>query len=70
MRLKLDENLDVRLADQLRSAGHDVETIRGESLSGAPDHEVFARVVEEKRSLVTLDMDFSDPIRFSPTVEQ
>lgn len=67
MRLKLDENLDVRLADRLRSAGHDVETIRSESLSGAPDEDVFATAVRESRTLVTLDMDFSDPIRFSPT---
>lgn len=66
MRLKLDENLDVRLAEWLSSKGHDVETIRSESLSAASDEEVFASAVREQRSLVTLDLDFSDPIRFSP----
>ena len=34
MRLKLDENLGLRQRDLLRSAGHDVDTVRDERLSG------------------------------------
>jgi predicted nuclease of predicted toxin-antitoxin system len=65
MRLKLDENLDVRLAPWLASMGHDVETVRSEVLSGAPDEEIFTVAAREERCLVTLDLDFSDPLRFS-----
>ena len=46
--------------------GHDVETVRSEVLSGAPDEEIFTVAAREERGLVTLDLDFSDPLRFSP----
>ena len=67
MRLKLDENLDVSLAHWLVSMGHDAMTVRDEQMSGASDEQVFAAALTEKRCLVTLDLDFSDPLRFSPT---
>jgi len=66
MRIKLDENLGDVFAAGLRSAGHDVATVPEERLSGAKDDAVFARCREEKRSLVTLDLDFSDPLRYPP----
>jgi predicted nuclease of predicted toxin-antitoxin system len=66
MRLKLDENLDVGLAVWLESLGHDAKTIRDEQMSGASDDEVFAAAAAEDRCLVTLDLDFSDPLRFAP----
>lgn len=66
MRLKLDENLDVSLAVWLASMGHDAKTVRDEQMSGASDEQVFAAAMAEERCLVTLDLDFSDPIRFSP----
>ena len=38
MKLKLDENLDVRLATSLRESGHDVHTVPDEGRgSPAPD---------------------------------
>jgi predicted nuclease of predicted toxin-antitoxin system len=66
MRLKLDENLDVGLAVWLDSLGHDAKTVRDEQMSGASDDQVFAAAAAEDRCLVTLDLDFSDPIRFPP----
>lgn len=66
MRLKLDENLDVRLAPWLRSLGHDAQNIREENLNGARDERVFEVAAAEQRSLVTLDLDFSDPLHFPP----
>jgi predicted nuclease of predicted toxin-antitoxin system len=66
MQLKLDENLDVKLADWLATRGHDAKTVRDERLSGAPDERVFVVARTEKRCLITLDLDFSDPLRFSP----
>ncbi|HEX8410179.1 MAG TPA: DUF5615 family PIN-like protein [Thermoanaerobaculia bacterium] len=66
MRFKLDENLDRRLAAWLQSLGHDAHTVRDEQLGGAPDERVFEAATSERRCLVTLDLDFSDPVRFSP----
>jgi predicted nuclease of predicted toxin-antitoxin system len=66
MRLKLDENLDVGLAAWLESLGHDAHTVRDEQMSGASDNQVFAAAAAEDRCLVTLDLDFSDPIHFPP----
>ena len=67
MKLKLDENLGRRWAKQLRDAGHDVHTIWDEQLSGASDPEVLAAAVDEARALVTIDLDFANPIRFPPS---
>jgi predicted nuclease of predicted toxin-antitoxin system len=66
VRLKLDENLGLRIADFFRGAGHDVETVAGEGLSGADDDTVFQACIKEKRVLVTMDLDFSDVVRFEP----
>lgn len=66
MRIKLDENLGRRWADQLRHAGHEVHTVHDESLSGASDDDVLAAAVAEDRALITLDLDFANPIRFPP----
>jgi predicted nuclease of predicted toxin-antitoxin system len=66
MRLKLDENVDARLADVLRGAGHDVATVAEQGLHGAEDEALLAVCVGESRALVTLDLDFADPFRYPP----
>ncbi len=66
MRLKLDENLGRRSAGRLRVAGHDVATVRDESLSGSPDPIVLDVASGEERALVTLDLGFANPLRFPP----
>ena len=67
MRLKLDENLGRRWLQQLRGAGHDVDNVWDEGLSGASDVDVLAAAVRERRALVTLDLDFANPLRFPPS---
>ncbi len=64
MKFKLDENLGNRTQDLFRLAGHDVETVLNEKLSGANDEKIFQVCCEEKRCLVTFDLDFANPIHF------
>jgi len=66
MRLKLDENLGKTAADVLGAHGHDVQTVLGQGLSQAPDGEVIGVCQSEQRCLVTLDLDFGNPLVFDP----
>ncbi|MEX0717451.1 MAG: DUF5615 family PIN-like protein [Planctomycetaceae bacterium] len=66
MRLKLDENLGHAAAELFRQSAHDVETVFTEGLSGAVDEEIIAACRREDRGLVTLDLDFSNPLVFHP----
>lgn len=67
MKIKLDENLGNATAQIFRDAGYDAETVRQEGLAGADDRRVIEICQSEKRCLVTLDMDFSNPFVFDPT---
>ncbi len=60
MKIKLDENLPLRLASVLKNLGHDVYTTRDEGLSGHADRDIWVRAQEESRFLITQDLDFSD----------
>lgn len=66
MRIKLDENLGSRTVELFRAAGHDVATVVGQGLTSAPDPELLAACRRERRCLVTLDVDFGNPLRFRP----
>jgi predicted nuclease of predicted toxin-antitoxin system len=66
MKFKLDENFGVRTRHIFRSLGHDVQTVRDEGLQGCSDQTLFDVAGKEKRCLVTLDLDFSDVLRFPP----
>lgn len=63
-KLKLDENFSPSLAALLIEAGHDTETVLDEKLSGEPDDIIYKQSLNEGRCIVTLDLDFSDIIRF------
>jgi predicted nuclease of predicted toxin-antitoxin system len=66
VKLKLDENLPESLAAALAVLGHDVDTVRGESLAGHDDAEVWSGAQETGRFLLTQDLDFSDRRKFRP----
>lgn len=66
MKLKLDENLGRRGAKVLIAAGHDVATVVEQSMMSASDSTLIERCSEEGRILVTMDLDFSNPIHFPP----
>ena len=67
MKIKLDENLGRRCEQLFANAGHDTATIPGEKLSGASDSEVITRCRDEARGLITLDLDFGNPLLFKPS---
>jgi len=66
-KFKLDEHFGNRLHAIFLNAGYDVETVRDENLQGISDFNLFEVCNKESRCLVTLDLDFSDIIRFPLT---
>lgn len=66
MRLKLDENLGGRGVDLLTAMGHDVATVASQRMCGEPDTTLIEVCAREGRCLVTLDLDFANPLRFEP----
>lgn len=67
MKIKLDENIGKCGKDLLASAGHDVVTVADQNLCSAPDQQVINVCTDESRCLVTLDLEFSNPLIFSPS---
>jgi predicted nuclease of predicted toxin-antitoxin system len=66
MKLKLDENFGRRCIDILSNTGHDAATVADQQMSGAADEDVIQAAHAESRCLVTLDLDFANPLRFKP----
>ena len=54
----------------LRSAGHDFATVRDQALHGAFNETIFDVCSREGRTLITLDHDFGQVLRFPPEGSQ
>ena len=49
LKVKLDENLPYQLVQVLRDFGHDVDTVRDESMAGRDDDVVWAAAQEYEK---------------------
>ncbi len=67
MKFKLDENFGTRTKHLFRSAGHEVQTVRDQEMQGCSDQLLYETCCLERYCLVSLDLDFADVTRFSPT---
>ena len=70
MKIKLDENLPVRLVRILSQLGHETDTVAHEGLAGQDDRPVWEAARGAGRFLITQDLDFSDIRRFTPGTHQ
>jgi predicted nuclease of predicted toxin-antitoxin system len=66
MRVKLDENLGTRGVQIFQKHGHDVASVTDQGLQSSSDRDLIRVCAHEHRCLVTLDLDFSQPLQFPP----
>jgi len=66
LEVKLDENLGVRGKEVFERHGHEVRTVPDQQLQSAQDRHLVEICHREKRCLVSLDLDFSNPLVFPP----
>lgn len=67
MRIKLDENLPVRLSAILANLDHDVHTVAEENLSGRSDRDVWEAAQRDARFLITWTSPTFDDLLQEPT---
>lgn len=67
MKIKLDENLGRSCVALFENTGFDIETVATENLCGIDDRSLIGICQSEERCLVTMDLDFANPIVFPPS---
>jgi predicted nuclease of predicted toxin-antitoxin system len=63
--VKIDEDLPRQVADLVAARGYDVATVVGQGWQGVSDDELWPRVQDEGRWLITADKGFAD-LRLHP----
>jgi predicted nuclease of predicted toxin-antitoxin system len=66
MRLELDQNLPLEACDLLNRAGHDAISVGQQGLAGADDARPYRLCQDERRALITLDVDFANLQAYDP----
>lgn len=66
MKIKLDENLPLRLVTILSKLGHETDTIPEEGLKGCNDEQVWEAAQRSGSFLMTQDLNFSNINLFKP----
>jgi hypothetical protein len=67
MKLKLDENLGRLALALFRNSNHECSSVPAQGLSSASDATLIESCRGEQRCLVTLDVDFANPLLFPPS---
>ena len=60
MRFLADMGIAPQIVEFLKSLGHDATHLREQSLHRLPDHEIFQKAQDERRVLLTFDLDFGE----------
>lgn len=60
MRFLADMGVSWRVAEKLRSQGHDVDHLSDLGLARLPDAQIFKRAAAEQRVVLTFDLDFGE----------
>jgi predicted nuclease of predicted toxin-antitoxin system len=66
MKFKIDENLPIDVAYRLQLEGHDAVTVGDQQLGGEADSILADVCKQEKRVMITLDLDFADIRTYPP----
>ena len=64
--VKIDEDLPRQIADLVAARGNDAATVLGQGWQGVSDDELWPRVQDEGRWLITADKGFADLRRHPP----
>ena len=68
MRFKIDENIHTDAASLLRRHGHDALTVLDQGMRGHTDSALARICQQESRTIITLDLDFSDVRVYPPAL--
>jgi len=68
MRFLADMGVAGRIVEWLRSEGHDAVHLRDEGLHRLPNGEIFRKAAEERRIVLTFDLDFGEILALSGDV--
>jgi len=60
VRFLADMGVSITTVQALRAAGHDAVHLRDEGLIRLPDPDITAKAVQERRIVLTFDLDFRD----------
>jgi predicted nuclease of predicted toxin-antitoxin system len=66
LKFKLDENLGGLALETLKSAGFDTMSVADQELCGTPDSNLADICRAEGRTLVTMDVEFANPLLYPP----